>query len=122
MTPELKGFIQILFQMVWADDVITPNEVECLLSTLQRLGLSHPEVVCLLDQNLTEKPTNPIASLDELFPNKEHQVQALKSVMKVCLADGKLQPEVMGYLEGNIIRMGVSAAELEEIRKAALHA
>lgn len=122
MSRELKSFIQILFQMVWADGVVTSNEVASLLETLQKLGLSHPEVICLLDQNLTEKPTASPPPIHEIFPDKGRQMQALTTVMRVCLADGKLQPEVLGYLEGNIIRMGVSAEELESIRKAALHA
>ncbi len=106
--------------MVWADEVVTPNEVTSVMGILRQLGLSHPEIICLMDRNLTEKPTEPPLPLDKIFQDRELQMEALKSVMKICLADGELQPEVLGYIEGTIIRMGVTAAELEAIRKEAM--
>ncbi len=120
MNPALEGFIRVLFQMVWADDVVTPNEVQAVMGILRQLGLSHPDILCLLDRNLTEKPSEPPVPLDQIFQDRELQMEALRSVMTVCLADGQLQPEVLGYIEGTIIRMGVTAAELEEIRHQAV--
>ncbi|MGE0490077.1 MAG: hypothetical protein AB7S38_12795 [Vulcanimicrobiota bacterium] len=117
MNPALQGFVKILFQMVWADDVVTPNEVKAVTGVLRQLGLTHPQIVCMLDANLTEKPTDPPVPLDEIFEDRNFQLEALKSVMKICLADGRLQPEVQGYIEGTIIRMGVTASELEAIRQ-----
>jgi hypothetical protein len=91
-----------------------------MLSILRRLGLSHPQILCLMDQNLTEQPTEPPVPLDQIFQERAHQLEALKSVMTICMADGQMQPEILGYLEGTIIRMGITAAELEAIRRAAM--
>jgi uncharacterized tellurite resistance protein B-like protein len=120
MDPSLQGFVKVLFQMVWADGVVSSNEVQAMMSILRRLGLSHPQILCLMDQNLTEAPTEPPVPLDQIFQERAHQVEALKSVMTICMADGLMQPEILGYLEGTIIRMGITAAELEAIRSAAM--
>jgi uncharacterized tellurite resistance protein B-like protein len=120
MNPALQGFVKVLFQMVWADGMVSPNEVQAMIGILRRLGIPHPEIICLMDRNLTERPTDPAVPLDEIFEDRELQVEALKSVMTICMADGHMQPEILGYLEGTIIRMGVTASELEAIRKEAL--
>lgn len=120
MDPALQGSIKVLFQMVWADGVVSPNEVQAMIGILRRLGIPHPQIICLLDSNLTEKPTEPPVPLDQIFQDRDLQMEALKSVMTICMADGQMQPEILGYVEGTIIRMGVTAAELEEIRKGAM--
>ena len=73
-----------------------------------------------MDRHLTEKPSAPPVPLDEIFEDRDLQMEAMKSVMTICMADGKMQPEILGYLEGSIIRMGITASELESIRKAAV--
>ena len=106
--------------MIWADGAVSANEVQAMIGILRRLELPHPEIICLLDRNLTEKPTEPPIPLDQIFQDREVQLEALKSVMTICMADGQMQPEILGYLEGTIIRMGITSAELEAIRQAAL--
>ena len=116
----LDKFIKALFQVAWLDDVISPGEVQALSTTLRRLGLPLPEVICLMDQHLCEKPQGEPVKPDELFGDRSTQMEALQSLMNVCMADGALQPEEMGYLEGLIIRMGVTRSELETLRKNAM--
>lgn len=119
MPPSLQGFVKVLFQMVWADGVVSPNEVRALLGIFRQIGIPHPQILCLMDQNLTTRPTEPPVPLDQIFQDRALQMEALKSVMTICMADGTMQPEILGYLEGTIIRMGISAEELESIRRAA---
>jgi hypothetical protein len=116
----MQGFIKVLFQMIWADGRVSPNEVHALFGVLRSLDIPHPKILCLMDQNLTQKPTEPPVPLDEIFKDRNLQMEALKSVMTICMADGKMQPEILGYLEGTIIRMGITASELEAIRKGAV--
>lgn len=120
MNPAFENFVKVLFQMVWADGVVSPNEVQALVGIMKRMGIPHPQMLCLMDQNLTEKPTEPPVPLDEIFADKSLQLEALKAVMKICLADGQMQPEILGYLEGTIIRMGITAPELDAIRQGAM--
>lgn len=119
MSPSIQGFIKVLFQMVWADGIVSPNEVQALLGIFRQMGIPHPQILCLMDQNLTTRPAEPPVPLDQIFQDRALQVEALKSVMRICMADGAMQPEILGYLEGTIIRMGISAEELESIRRAA---
>ena len=116
MNSPLRRFIQVLFQVAWADDVISPDEVQALHRTLRQLGLTPPEIICLMDRNLTEKPLDPPEPLDQIFEDREVQMEALQSVMNLCLADGVLQPEELGYLEGLVLRMGLTAQELDAMR------
>lgn len=113
------NFIKALFQVAWLDDVISPGEVHALSTTLKRLGLPLPEIICLMDQNLTEKPEGEPMKPDELFGDRAVQMEALQSLMNICMADGSIQAEEMGYLEGLIIRMGVTQSELETLRRNA---
>jgi hypothetical protein len=120
MNPAFESFIKVIFQMVWADGVVSPNEVTAVIDILRRMGIPHPQMICLMDQHLTEKPTDPPVPLDQIFQDRNLQLEALKSVMKICLADGQMQPEILGYLEGTIIRMGITAPELDAIRRGAM--
>lgn len=109
--------------MVWADDIVSPEEVEALTSILRQLGFSLSEVICLLDKNLSEPPDDrsPV-QIEELFPSREDQKMALQALMTICFSTGSIDPEQVGYIEGLVMRMGLSAQELEELRKQATEA
>lgn len=119
MSPAIQQFIKVLFQVAWADEVVSPSEVQALMTTLRQLGIPLPEVISLMDRNLGRKPELPPTAIDEIFEDREVQLEALQLVMNICMADGCLQPEELGYLEGLVIRMGVTSTELEQIRKRA---
>jgi hypothetical protein len=123
MANSTHGLVQALFQMVWADDVVTPEEVQVLTAVLRQLGFPLAEVICLLDQNLSERPRDqaPI-NITELFDNREDQKKALQVLMTICFSTGSIDPEQVGYIEGLVMRMGLSAQELEVLRKQAMEA
>lgn len=106
--------------MIWADGSVSPGQVHVLMGILRRMGIPHPQIICLMDQNLIKRPTEPPVTLDQIFVDRASLLEALKSVMAICLSDGLIQPEILGYLEGTIIRMGITASELEAIRLAAM--
>lgn len=117
----MNGLVQALFQMAWSDNVVSPQEVSTLTSVLRNLGYSLPEVICLLDKNLSQPPEeSPPLMLDHLFATREEQMQALQALMTVCFSTGKIGPEQIGYIEGLVVRMGLSAEELEELRRKAI--
>ena len=117
MSESLQAVIRALFQVAWADQVVSPVEGNALTNILRHFGLSLPEVICLLDQNLAEPPEGAPVPLDQYFDDRETRMLALQSLMTVCFADGVLQPEEAGYIEGLVVRMGLGAAELEEVRQ-----
>lgn len=123
MADSNHGLVQALFQMAWADDIVTPEEVEALTTVLRKLGFSLSQVICLLDQNLSEPPSEsaPLV-LENLFENREDQKTALQHLMTVCFSTGSIDPEQVGYIEGLVVRMGLGAEELEELRQRAVEA
>ena len=109
--------------MVWADDVVSPEEVSALLVVLRGMGYSLPEVICLLDQNLSEPPAeSPPLMLDHLFETRQEQKQALQALMTVCFCTGSIDPGQIGYIEGLVVRMGLTAEELDDLRRKAMEA
>lgn len=118
-----SALIKALFQVVWADEVVSPEEARALTNVLRKLGLSAPEVICLLDQNLSQPPEDrePVP-LDQVFTDKAQQMAAMQALMTVCFSGGQIKPEQVGYIEGLVIRMGLDAQELESLRNKAVEA
>ncbi len=117
------ALIKALFQVVWADEVVSPEEARALANVLRKLGVSAPEVICLLDKNLSQPPEDrePVP-LEQFFPDKTQQMDAMQALMTVCFSGGQIKPEQVGYIEGLVIRMGLDAAELETLRRKAIEA
>lgn len=121
MSESMRGLLKVLYQMAWADGIISPDEVKALTSVLRQLGFPLSEIVCLLDENLSEPPKdNKPVHLEALFPEKNARMAALQALMTVCFSEGAIQPEQVGYIEGLVIRMGLSASDLELLRQNAM--
>lgn len=119
----MNDLVQALFQMVWADNVVSPEEVSALAAVLRKLGYSLPEIICLLDENLSQPPDEaPPLMIEHLFESREDQKKALEALMSICFSTGSIGPEQVGYIEGLVIRMGLNADELEELRRNATKA
>lgn len=113
--------MQGLFQLVWADDVVSPSEVQALTTVLLRLGFSLPEVIELLDSQLAAPPAQRTnLPLDQLFAHHRPGEDELKLLLAICFSEGSIQPEQVGYIEGLILRLGLGADELERLRLEAL--
>ncbi len=116
-----EELVQGLFQLVWADDVVSPNEVQALTTVLLRLGFSLPEVIELLDSRLAAPPAQRTnLPLDQLFAHHRPSEDELKLLLAICFSEGSIQPEQVGYIEGLILRLGLGADELERLRLEAL--
>ena len=123
MVNSTQGLLKALFHMAWDDGIVSPEEVEVLAMILRRLGFSLPEVISILDTNLAEPPKDqePVP-LEKLFASREEQKSALQALMMVCFSTGSIAPGQVGYIEGLVRRMGLSAQELEALRKRAMEA
>jgi hypothetical protein len=113
-----EDLVRGLFHLVWADDVVSPNEVHALTTILQRLGFALPEVICLLDANLAAPPA--ALPLDQIFASTRPTDDELRLLLAICFSEGAIQPEQIGYIEGLILRLGLSASDLERLRREAV--
>lgn len=112
-----ESLVKGLFQLVWADDVVSPNEVEALTAILLRLGYSLSETICLLDSNLAAPPPSKTDKpLDQLFGPDLPTREELKFLLMIGFSEGSIGPEQLGYIEGLILRMGLTATELDQLR------
>lgn len=118
-----SALIKALFQVVWVDDVVSPHEAKALADVLRKLGVSPPEIICLLDENLSQPPTDqePVP-LEQVFTDRAEQMEAMQALMTVCFSDGQIKPEQLGYIEGLVVRMGLTSSELETLRQKAMEA
>lgn len=118
---EHQELVNGLFHLAWADDVVSPNEVQALTTILLRLGYSLAEVICLLDSKLAAPPAERTAlPLDQIFAHKRPSPEELRMLLAICFSEGAIQPEQVGYIEGLILRLGLRADELEQLRQEAL--
>lgn len=109
-----------LFDLVWADDVVTPNEVHALTTVLLKLGYSLPDVICMLDRKLAAPPAARTSlPLDQTFARRPPSEDELRLLLAICFSDGAIQPEQVGYIEGLILRWGLRADDLERLRQEA---
>lgn len=116
-----EELVRGLFHLVWADDVVSPAEVQALTTILLRLGYSLPEVICLLDGNLAAPPAaRTDLPLDQIFAHKRPSSDELRMLLAICFSEGTIAPEQIGYIEGLILRLGLRADELEQLRQEAL--
>lgn len=121
MKQDYAELVEGLFQLVWADDVVSPNEVQALTAVLLHLGFSLPEVICLLDSHLAAPPpARTSLPLDQLFSHRLPNEEELKLLLAVCFSEGSIGPEQIGYIEGLILRLGLSAEDLERLRWQAM--
>ena len=60
--------------------------------------------------------------LDHLFETREEQKKALEALMTICFSTGSIGPEQIGFIEGLVVRMGLTAQELEQLRQNAMKA
>ncbi len=117
MENPLQQLSLALFQVAWADEAVSPQEVQGLMTVFRQLGWSLPEVICLLDRNLSQRPSSEPVELEKIFADRESRLEAMQALLTVCFADGVLQPQQLGYIEGLIYRMGITVEELKLLKE-----
>ncbi len=77
----------------------------------------------MLDSQLAAPPASRTAlPLDQLFAHQRPGEDELKLLLAICFSEGTIQPEQVGYIEGLILRLGLTADDLERLRREALGA
>lgn len=123
MKQQHEELVHGLFHLAWADDVVSPSEVQALSTILQRLGYTLPETICLLDRHLAAPPAARTSlPLDQIFAHRRPGEEELRMLLAICFSEQAIQPEQIGYIEGLILRLGLSAEELERLRQEAMEA
>ena len=107
-----------LFQLAWADGQVQEQEVHLIAGLLQRMGVSMAERLALMDEALS-LPYSALPDLDSVLPNRESRLSVMTQLVSVCFADGAAHPGEIEILGTLAVRWGVTADELEELRRKA---
>ena len=108
-----------LFQLAWADGSVQEQEVHLIAGLLQRMGVSMAERLAMMDEALS-LPFSALPDLDAVLPNRESRMAVMNQLVSVCFADGAAHPGEIEILGNLALRWGVTAEELEELRRKAL--
>lgn len=113
MQPQLA---QMLFRLAWADGQVKPCEVDLISQLLQQRGVALAQRLAWMDQGLSQPP----ASVSMDAPMSEHErLECMEALVKLCFADGSAQPGEMSLLGDLAVRWGISANQLELLRRKA---
>ncbi len=107
---------QLLFRLAWADGQVKPCEVELISSLLQQRGVALAQRLAWMDQGLSQPPT----SISMEAPMSEQQrLECMEALVKLCFADGQAQGPETVLLGDLALRWGVTADQLELLRRKA---
>ncbi|MBN9414248.1 MAG: TerB family tellurite resistance protein [Candidatus Eremiobacteraeota bacterium] len=105
---------QMLFRLAWADGVVKQSEVDLIADLLTQKGIGLAQRLALMDQGLSHPP----GSVSLEAPMSEHErLQCMDALVKVCFADGHPQPAELTLLGDLALRWGISANQLEQLRR-----
>ncbi len=105
---------QMLFRLAWADGVVKPSEVDLIGDLLEQKGVGLAQRLAWMDHGLSQPPSS--VSMDA--PMSEHdRLQCMEALVKVCFADGQPQPAELSLLGDLAVRWGISANQLELLRR-----
>ena len=105
---------QMLFRLAWADGVVKPAEVDLIADLLKQKGLGLAQRLALMDQGLSHPPGSVAM---EASMSEHERLQCMEALVKVCFADGHPQPAELTLLGDLALRWGISANQLEQLRR-----
>ena len=110
---------QLMFRLAWADGQVKPAEVDLIASLLEKRGVQLAQRLAWMDEGLSQPPTTstPPDSMTE-----QARLESMEGLIGLCFADGESHVEELNVLADLALRWGVSAAQLEELRRRALGA
>ena len=104
--------------MAWVDGTVDVREVEVIAALLERAGVPVVERLAMMDRELSHPPSDARfpAELDDPAARRS----ALQNLVQLCFADGQTHPEELRLIGDLALSWGVSADELDSMRRQAL--
>ncbi len=107
MNERQKAIAKAVIQMAHADGEVHPKEREVLDSILAELGGNQQEL-----QGAEREPMPP---LETLLPEKADRLEAMRLVLQMCMADGRLAFDEFYYLSDLCAKLDITKAEMEAL-------
>lgn len=108
MDDRQKAIAKAVIQMAHADGEVHPKEREVLASILFELGGN--------EQELGGAEAEPMPDLAALLPSKEDRIEAVRHVLQMCMADGRLSFDEFFYLSDLCGKLDITQQEMERLR------
>jgi uncharacterized tellurite resistance protein B-like protein len=108
MDERQKAIAKAVIQMAHADGEVHPTEREVLDGMLFQLG-GNPE-------ELQGAENEPLPALDTLLPEKADRLEAMKLLLQMCMADGRLSFDEFYFLSDVCDKLEISRDEMEQLR------
>jgi len=108
MDDRQKAIAKAVIQMAHADGEVHPKEREVLDSILFELG-GNP-------QELGGAEDEPMPALETLLPEKSDRIEAIRLVLQMCMADGRLSFDEFFYLSDLCGKLDITQEEMEKLR------
>lgn len=96
--------------MAWADGELAPQEVDRLTLALTRWGVPREEV----HRHWLAPPEDP-AELERVLPDHATRMAAVKLLLEMSRADGRMDFRELHYVRTIAARLGISQQELDTL-------
>ena len=116
-----RVIMKTLAEMAWADGKVTEEEKALLFSVCLQMGAT-PEEAEELKEALGQPSQTSEGDLKEALPDKASRLNVMRILMTMSFIDGALDFAEFDVIEGKAKELGLTADELETLRREALTA
>ena len=121
MDNQNRVIMKTLAEMAWADGKVTEEEKALLFSVCLQMGAT-PEEAEELKEALGQPSQTSEGDLKEALPDKASRLNVMRILMTMSFIDGALDFADFDVIEGKAKELGLTADELETLRREALAA
>ena len=121
MDNQNRVIMKTLAEMAWADGKVTEEEKALLFSVCLQMG-APPEEAEELKEALGQPSQTSEGDLKEALPDKASRLNVMRILMTMSFIDGALDFAEFDVIEGKAKELGLTADELETLRREALAA
>lgn len=116
MDQEKRSVLNCLFRLAWADGQFRAEEKSVLDRLMSRMGLSRSEIMAEIQAH-SEGPPEDDGELNLTDPTARRD--AMRMILMVCFADQEIPEGEVEFIAPLALRLGFTAAQLEELRTEA---
>ena len=121
MDNQNRVIMKTLAEMAWADGKVTEEEKALLFSVCLQMGAT-PEEAEELKEALGQPSQTSEGDLKEALPDKASRLNVMRILMTMSFIDGALDFAEFDVIAGKAKELGLTADELETLRREALAA